>query len=207
MAKPETPRKPAKKATKAAAAPSKGETAAPAEKQPIGLEPKKTGRPSKYTPEIAQEMCNLLAEGIPLREICRREKFPEWRTVYDWMVRDDKAVAAGGGAGLSAAIARAREIGQDAIAEQIWLDMIAEPERILSEGGGRVDSGYVQWQKAKAEIGLKLLAKWNPKRYGDRVQLAGDAENPLKVEVETQADKMMAALLQNIELKRQHGSR
>jgi hypothetical protein len=202
MAKPETPRKPAKKATKAAAAPSKGETAAP----PEAPKPK-IGRPSKYTPEIAQEMCNLLAEGVPLREICRREGFPEWRTVYDWMVRDDKAVASGGGAGLSAAIARAREIGQDAIAEQIWLDMIAEPERILSEGGGRVDSGYVQWQKAKAEIGLKLLAKWNPKRYGDRVQLAGDAENPLKVEVETQADKMMAALLQNIELKRQHGSR
>jgi hypothetical protein len=47
-----------------------------------------------------------------------------------------------------------------------------------------VDSGYVQWQKAKAEIALKLLAKWNPKRYGDRVQLAGDAENPLKVEAD-----------------------
>jgi hypothetical protein len=195
MAKPETPRK----ATKT---PAKAQTP-----KPIGLEPKKTGRPSKYTPEIAQEMCNLLAEGVPLREICRREGFPEWRTVYDWMIRDDQAVAAGVGVGLSTAIARAREIGQDAIAEQIWLDMNAEPERILSEGGGRVDSGYVQWQKAKAEIGLKLLAKWNPKRYGDRVQLAGDSESPLKVEVESQAEKMMAALLQNIELKRQDGSR
>jgi hypothetical protein len=123
------------------------------------------------------------------------------------MVRDDQAVASGGGVGLSIAIARAREIGQDAIAEQIWLDMIAEPERILSEGGGRVDSGYVQWQKAKAEIGLKLLAKWNPKRYGDKVTMAGDAENPVKVEVESQAEQMMAALLQNIELKRQDGSR
>jgi len=110
-----------------------------------------------------------------LREICRKDGFPEWRTVYDWMYRDED---------LSAAIARAREVGQDAIAEQIWLDMKQEPERILSEGGGRVDSGYVQWQKAKAEIALKLLAKWNPKRYGDRVQLAGDAENPLKVEAD-----------------------
>lgn len=196
MAKPETPRK----ATKT---PAKAQTP-----KPIGLEPKKTGRPSKYTPEIAQEMCNLLADGVPLREICRKEGFPAWQTVYDWMVRDDQAVASGGGVGLSIAIARAREIGQDAIAEQIWLDMIAEPERILSEGGGRVDSGYVQWQKAKAEIGLKLLAKWNPKRYGDKVTMAGDAENPVKVEVESQAEKMMAALLQNIELKRQaNGSR
>jgi hypothetical protein len=123
------------------------------------------------------------------------------------MWRDDQEAAAGGGAGLSVAIAKAREVGQDAIAEQIWIDMNAEPERILSEGGGRIDPGYVQWQKAKAEIGLKLLAKWNPKRYGDRVQLAGDAASPIKIDAASQADQMMAALLQNIELKRQDGSR
>ena len=159
---------------------------------------KKIGRPSKYTPEIAQEMCRMLADGIPLREICRQEGFPEWRTVYDWMYRDDALGEAG--VGLSASIARAREVGQDAIAEQIWLDMNQPPERILSEGGGRVDSGYVQWQKAKAEIGLKLLAKWNPKRYGDRVQLAGDAENPLKTQVDL---TIFDTLVETLEARRQ----
>lgn len=143
-------------------------------------------------------MCEMLADGIPLREICRQEGFPEWRTVYDWMYRDDAAGSAG--VGLSAAIARAREVGQEAIAEQIWLDMQAEPERILSEGGGRIDSGYVQLIKARAEIGLKLLAKWNPKRYGDRVQLAGDAENPLAVKADVQ---IFDAIIENLEAKRQ----
>ena len=174
------------KSTKTAPEPSKAPDqrvdttqAAETAKEP---EKKKTGRPSKYTPEIAQKMCEMLAEGVPLREICRQEGFPEWRTVYDWMYRDDALGEAG--TGLSAAIAHAREVGQDAIAEQIWMDMNKEPERILSEGGGRIDSGYVQWQKAKAEIGLKLLAKWNPKRYGDRVALAGDADSPIKVEAD-----------------------
>lgn len=162
--------------------------------------PKKTGRPSKYTPEIAQEMCNLLAEGIPLREICRREGFPAWRTIYDWMYRDDKEVASGGGVGLSAAIARAREIGQDAIAEQIWLDVNQEPERILSEGGNRIDSGYVQWQRVRADIGLKLLAKWNPKRFGDRVELAGDKNNPIAIQADV---TLFDAILENLEAKRQ----
>jgi hypothetical protein len=157
---------------------------------------KKTGRPSKYTPEIAQQMCEMLADGIPLREICRQEGFPQWRTVYDWMYRDD--ALGEGGTGLSAAIARAREVGQEAIAEQIWLDMQQEPERILSEGGGRVDSGYVQLMKARADIGLKLLAKWNPKRYGDRVQLAGDVEAPLKVDV-----SLFDTLLTTLETRRQ----
>ena len=162
---------------------------------------KKTGRPSKYTKEIAQQICELLAEGVPLRQICRMEHMPEWRTVYDFMYRDDALGSEG--VGLSAAIARAREIGQDAIAEQIWLDVNQEPERILSEGGGRVDPGYVQWQKAKAEIGLKLLAKWNPKRYGDRVALAGDADNPLKIDATIEADETFKAILQNLELRKQ----
>jgi len=164
----------------------------------IAPEKKKTGRPSKYTPEIAQEMCNMLADGIPLREICRQEGYPAWRTVYDWMYQDDARGEKG--VGLSAAIARAREVGQDAIAEQIWLDINQEPERILSEGGGRVDSGYVQWQKAKAEIGIKLLAKWNPKRYGDKISLGGDPGNPLQTQVDV---TIFDTLVQTLENRRQ----
>jgi hypothetical protein len=159
---------------------------------------KKIGRPSKYTPEIAQEMCKMLADGIPLRQICRQEGFPEWRTVYDWMYRDD--ALGEDGAGLSTAIAKAREVGQDAIAEQIWLDINTEPERILSEGGGRVDPGYVQWQKAKADIGLKLLAKWNPKRYGDKIAVGGDPGNPLQAQVDV---TIFDTLVQTLEARRQ----
>ena len=162
---------------------------------------KKIGRPSKYTPEIAKQMCEMLAEGIPLREICRQEGFPEWRTVYDWMYRDDALGSAG--VGLSAAIARAREVGQDAMAERAYLEMYQEPERILTEGGGKIDPGYVQLVKARAEITLKLLAKWNPKRYGDRVQLAGDADNPLKTETTIQAGELFNSILKNMELKKQ----
>lgn len=177
--------------------PSQAIVEAPAQAE-IAPPKKKTGRPSKYTPEIAQEMCNRLANGEPLRQICRDEGFPAWQTVYDWMYRDDALGEEG--VGLSGAIAKAREIGQDAIAEQIWLEVNQEPERILSEGGGRVDSGYVQWQKVKAEIGLKLLAKWNPKRYGDKIALAGDRENPIQAQVDV---SIFDTLVQNLEARRQ----
>ena len=51
---------------------------------------KKTGRPTKYDPEIARVICEQLSDGIPLRQICREnEGFPAWRTIYDWMARDD----------------------------------------------------------------------------------------------------------------------
>jgi hypothetical protein len=48
---------------------------------------------------------------------------------------------------------------------------------------------------------LKLLAKWNPKKYGDRQILAGDSENPL--EVQNDAMTILAAAVKNLELKRQ----
>jgi hypothetical protein len=38
--------------------------------------------------------------------------------------------------------------------------------------------------KLQIETRLKLLAKWHPTRYGDKVTLAGDAENPLTVTVQ-----------------------
>jgi len=154
----------------------------------------KIGRPSKYTPELAAEICERLANGEPLRQICRDDHMPAWQKIYEWMVKDKD---------LSGAIARAREVGQDAIAEQIWIDMQVEPERILSEGGGRIDSGYVQLIRARADIGLKLLAKWNPKRYGDRVELAGDKENPLQINAQIETKNLFSTILNNLELKKQ----
>ena len=72
------------------------------EKEQTSLVVKKTGRPTKYTKEIAEDICQQLSEGIPLREICRQEGYPAWRTVYDWKYRD---------AHLSTAIAPARDMG------------------------------------------------------------------------------------------------
>jgi hypothetical protein len=145
----------------------------------------------KYTPEVAAEICDRLSNGEPLRQICRSDpKFPVWQKIYEWMVRDPA---------LAGAIARAREVGQDAIAEEVYALVERDPERIMSEGGGRVDAGYVQWIRVQADIKLKLLAKWNPKRYGDRVALTGaDGAPPIKVD-----HGIFDALLTNIELKRQ----
>jgi len=152
--------------------------------------PKKNGRPSKYTPELAAEICYRLSNGEPLRQICRDDHMPAWTAVYAWGAKD---------AELSERIARAREAGQDAIAEEVYALVEREPERILSEGGGRVDAGYVQWIRVQADIKLKLLAKWNPKRYGDRVAVSG-VEGGAAIKVD---HGIFDVLLTNIELKRQ----
>lgn len=115
---------------------------------------------SIYTEEIAEEICRRISEGEPLRQICRDEHMPAWQTVYDW-IRDKED--------LSKRIARARELGHDAIAEETVEILDTPPERCMTEFGDKVDPGYVQWQKNRAEQRLKLLAKWSPKKYGDKI--------------------------------------
>ncbi len=196
------PRKSVKAAKQAAEMPTpEVETPAPQE-APQEPPKKKIGRPSKYSPEIAQQMCELLSEGVPLREICRKDGFPEWRTVYDWMYRDDALGEAG--TGLSAAIARAREVGYEALAEECLLiadnPQYGEKQVMSDEGATTTVEDMLGHRKLRIETRLKLLAKWNPKKYGDKVQVGGDAENPLKVEADI---SIFDALIKNIEAKRQ----
>jgi hypothetical protein len=120
------------------------------------------------------------------------------------MVKDDQAVAAGGGAGLSVAIARAREIGYDAMAEDcLRIADDAANDWMETEHGPRLNAEHVQRSKLRIETRLKLLAKWNPKKYGERVQVAGDADAPLKVEAEVNAEKLLKTILEHAQLTRQ----
>lgn len=146
--------------------------------------PKPTGRPSKYDPEIARVICEQLSEGVPLRQICREnDGFPAWRTVYDWMAKDDDLGSEG--VGLSASIARARDIGYDAIAEECLA--IADTQTITERVTESVDpktmqvmrsvirSDDVNARRLQVETRLKLLAKFHPTKYGDKLGLHGVA--------------------------------
>jgi hypothetical protein len=155
-------------------------------------EVRKRGRPSKYTEELAAEMVERLSNGEPLRQICRDDHMPAWSKVYEWTAKNRK---------LAEAIADARALGQDAIAEDTLQIIDQLPHQIVDDKGvARYDSAYVQWAKNRVELRLKLLAKWNPKRYGDKVQVAGDAENPLNTVV---SFAPFEAILKNIELNKQ----
>lgn len=160
----------------------------------------KGGRSSTYDPDIARMMCEQLSEGIPLREICRQEGFPAWRTVYDWMRKDPE---------LATAIAHARDVGYDAMAEDCLTiadtpmlgEEISESED--DEGVRRVTVKKVDMlghRKLQIETRLKLLAKFNPKRYGDKVVHAGDDVNPVVIE---NNHNVFGELLKNLKMQRQ----
>jgi hypothetical protein len=115
---------------------------------------------SKYTPERLATIGERLGQGEPLAAICRDLGICD-DTVRNWMEKDEEAARA---------IARAREDGEQAIAYRL-----RQTARGKGPDDGGDSTGDVQRDKLVIDTDLKLLAKFNPKRWGDKVQHA-DAE-------------------------------
>src|SRR5258706_12699011 len=99
-----------------------------------------------------------MAEGPSLREVCRDNAVPE-STVRQW-VRDDRD-------GFAARYQGARVLQVESFGDQII--EIGNRED-LDPQDKRVRCDNLKW----------LMSKLLPKRYGDRLLVAGNAENPLQ---------------------------
>lgn len=134
------------------------------------------GRPSLYTPELIETICQGLEQGIPLTHICAGDDMPAPRTVRDWEAEMPE---------VAAAIARARELGEVALAEQcLAISDEREGKAIMSDGQEVAvvfDSTAIQRNKLRIDTRLKLLAKFNPKRWGDKLELDNKGELTLNV--------------------------
>lgn len=129
-------------------------------------------RPSKKSKAVVDAICARLSEGVPLTVICRDEGMPAPRTVRDWMESDPE---------VSAAIARAREEGEEWLASEC-LEIADTPVEGVVEKLALTDAGelvvverrkedMLGHRKLQIETRLKLLAKWNPKKWGERATI------------------------------------
>lgn len=133
-------------------------------------------RQSSYSAQTVDTICERLSAGDPLAVICRDADMPGLRTVYDWADAD---------AAVAARIARARDEGEEAIAVDC-LDIADDKDDAPAS------------RKVRVETRLKLLSKWNPRKWGDRLALAGDENDPLRIVQamdETQLEAKLAVLL------------
>lgn len=134
------------------------------------------GGHTTYTEEMADELVNWLANGQTLREFCRQEGKPAWRTVYAWLDANEA---------FHARFARARELGQEAIFEDTLRIADTPMVGVTKNYKGDVievkEEDMLGHRKLQIETRLKLLAKWNPKKYGEKVETThrGDPTAPL----------------------------
>jgi hypothetical protein len=191
-----TPKKSKKNAQKPEIAASQ---AIPEPSQPKESAPpeKKMGRPTIYSEDLADNICLKLSLGQSLRSICFEDGMPAQSQVYLWLLKypdfQEKYI-------------RAREEQAETHADEI-VDISDETPQTkeIKDRNGKVieialDSAYIAWQKNRIEARKWNAAKQRPKKYGDKVQLSGDAENPLAVTADV---TLFDAILDNLEAKRQ----
>jgi len=139
------------------------------------------GRPSNYTQEIADKICEQLASGLSLREIVDADDMPGQRTIYQWLQSHTE---------FAQQYARARE----AQAEH-WADEILEiaddgtndwMERQNRDGSTyeAVNAEHINRSRLRVDSRKWLMSKLAPKKYGDKVDLthAGPDGGPVKIE-------------------------
>jgi hypothetical protein len=120
------------------------------------------GRPSKFTVAVADEIIERLSNGVPLAVMCREDHMPHRSTVSGWCTDHPE---------FAAQYALAREVGFDAIACRV---------REIARGVGE-STKDVQRDRLIIETDLKLLAKWDSKRYGDRVDVKANGAGEIRI--------------------------
>ena len=121
-----------------------------------------TGRPSGFTQDIADKICERIADGESLRSICRDPEMPSTSSVCKWLGQFDS---------FAEQYARARELQADALFDDI-LD-IADKGAIALEAA---EDRRLQIDARKWMAG-KLRGK-----YSDKVKHVGgdDGDSPIQ---------------------------
>ena len=125
--------------------------------------------PRPLDPAVEDQLFARLARGETLLAICSDPGMPSREIVY----ANRKAYP-----DFAEKFAAAREMGNDALAEQIVGFVDARPERTAK---GVVDNGYVAWTRLRMDARMRLLPHWD-RRYADKMDLGNREGESLKID-------------------------
>jgi hypothetical protein len=103
------------------------------------------GRPSAYSPELAEAVCERIVRGESVRAIGRDPAMPAASTLWLWLRRRPDFAA------------------MYAWAKAVQMDLLAEEIIAIADGGGDV-----RHLRLRIDARKWLMARLAPKRYGRR---------------------------------------
>jgi hypothetical protein len=112
-------------------------------------DPPKRGRSPGYSTEIAETICDRLAEGESLRGLCTDPTMPARATVFRWLARNKE-------------FRRWYAIARECQIEDL-LDEILE---IVDDSSGYVDREHIARSRLRIAARKMALARLAPKKYG-----------------------------------------
>lgn len=128
-----------------------------------------TGRPSSFTQEVADLICERIADGESLRAICTGDDYPDKATVFRWLNENED---------FRDQYARAREAQADAVFDDIltiaddgrndWMERHnADGENI----GWQVNGEALRRSQLRVDARKWMAGKLKPKKYGDKIDV------------------------------------
>lgn len=123
---------------------------------------KPTGRPSDYTDEMADAICERLCEGESLRSICRDEEMPSMSMVLRYVDRHSH---------FRDQYTRAMAVRAEKMAEEILdiADNGANDTYLDDDGNKRTDHDVIARSRLRVDSRKWLASKLLPKKYGEKV--------------------------------------
>lgn len=115
------------------------------EKRPIG-------RPTKYSQEMADKICEQIAHGKSLRAVCAEDDMPPMKTIYRWLEANEE---------FRHQYARARDKQADYYFEEI----------VEIADSVEADSAAVAKARLQVDARKWTLSKLAPKKYGEKTEL------------------------------------
>lgn len=131
-----------------------------------------TGRPTIYSQELADKICEQIAQGYSVRTLCSKEGMPATTTFFRW-IRENQS--------FRQQYAYATEERTEAMAEDL-LDIADDGSNDLMT----IQKGHETYEVENKEVTNRsrlrvdtrkwLMSKMKPKKYGDKVDVTSDGK-------------------------------
>ncbi len=121
-------------------------------------------RPTDYNDQIADVICERIADGESLRAICACEGMPSKATVFRWLGKHKE---------FQDQYARARDEQAESFADEL-VAISDEQETVVKDADGGAtmvvyDSTAVARNRLRVDTRKWVASKLKPKKYGDRL--------------------------------------
>ena len=137
------------------------------------MEKNKGGRPTKYSLELSDRICEMLARGKSMRTVAKEDWSPSIATMFMWLRTNDK---------FSEQYEKAKEESADALVEEM-LDIADDGSNDYMESIGKdgktytkINAEHVQRSRLRVDARKWISSKLKPKRYGDKLDVTSDGK-------------------------------
>ena len=126
-------------------------------------------RPTKYSPELSDRICQEIADGKSLRTICSADDVPSMVTVFSWLRTNEEFLKQ---------YEKAKQEQADALVEEMleiaddgrndWMDKLDRDGNVVGE---TLNTDHVQRSRLRLDTRKWIASKLKPKKYGESTQL------------------------------------